>query len=77
MLASSPIVRLAAASGLAQEFRIALPAKVKIKNRSVYSRLYGMHLVCENRLLNRWVNKTSQYSERYSDQMQAVMNQKR
>ena len=43
---SSRIVREAAASGLAQEFRIVLPAKVKIKNSSssVYSRLYGSNL---------------------------------
>ena len=36
------IVRVAAASGLAQEFQIVLPPKVKIKNStsSVYSRLY-------------------------------------
>ena len=41
---SSRIVRVAAASGLAQGFRIILPPKVKIKNStsSVYSRLYGI-----------------------------------
>ena len=40
---SSRIVRVAAASGVAQEFRIVLSPKVKIKNStsSVYSRLYG------------------------------------
>ena len=39
----SRIVRVAAASGLAQEFRIELPPKVKIKNStsSVCSSLYG------------------------------------
>ena len=42
-ITSSRIVRVAAASGLAQEFQIVLQAKVKIKNitSSVYSRLYG------------------------------------
>ena len=40
---SSRIVRVAAASGLAQEFWKVLPTKVKIKNStsSVYLRLYG------------------------------------
>ena len=44
---SSRIVQVAEASELAQEFRIVLPAKVKIKNStsSVYSRLYGIHCV--------------------------------
>ena len=42
---SSRIVRVVAASGLAQEFRIVLPSKVKIKNSSssVYSRIYGIN----------------------------------
>ena len=40
---SSRIVQLAAASGLAQEFRIVPPPKVKTKNStsSVYLSLYG------------------------------------
>ena len=43
---SSRIVRLAAANVLAEEFWIALTAKVKIKNSksSVHSRLYGISL---------------------------------
>ena len=42
---SSRIVRVAAASGLAQQFRIVLPPKVKVKNStsSVYSSLYGIY----------------------------------
>ena len=41
---SSRIVRVAAASELAQEFWMVLPPKVKVRNStsSVYSRLYGM-----------------------------------
>ena len=40
---SSQIVRVAAASGIADEFRIVLPVKEKNKNstNSVYLRLYG------------------------------------
>ena len=40
---SSRIVRVAAASGLTQDFRIVFPPKVKFKNStsSVYSGLYG------------------------------------
>ena len=40
---SSRIVRVAAACGLGQEFRIVLPPKVNVKNStsSVYSSLYG------------------------------------
>ena len=43
---SSWIVRVAAASGLAREFWIVLPPKVKIKNRtsSVYSSQYGNNI---------------------------------
>ena len=43
---SSRIVRVAAASGLAQEFRIVLQPKVNIRNStsSVYSSLYGIYL---------------------------------
>ena len=43
-ITSSRIVRVVAASGLAQEFRIVLQTKVKIKNsaNSVYSRLDGI-----------------------------------
>ena len=42
---SSRIVRVAAASRLALEFRIVLPVKVKIKDStsSVYSRLYCIY----------------------------------
>ena len=38
------MVPMAAASGLAQKFRIVFPAKVKVKNTtsSVYLRLYGI-----------------------------------
>ena len=44
---SSEIVRVAAASGLAQGFRIVLSPKVKIKNStsSVYSSLYGIAFI--------------------------------
>ena len=44
---SSRIVQVAAASGLAQEFRIVLPPKVKIKSNtsSVYSSLYGILII--------------------------------
>ena len=50
---SSLIVRLVAASGLAQEFWIVLPAKFKIKNSmsSVYSRLYGTYYTISEKLL--------------------------
>ena len=46
MYTSSQIVRVTAASGLVQEFRIVLPTKVKIKNITslIYSRLYGTSL---------------------------------
>ena len=44
-ITSSQIGRLAAASGLAEEFRIVLPIKVKIcSTSSVYSRLYDIRL---------------------------------
>ena len=47
---SSRIVRVAAASGVAQEFRIVLPPKVKTKNStsSLYSSLYGIRLIKRN-----------------------------
>ena len=49
---SSWIERVAAASGLVQEFQIVLAPKVKIKNNtsSVYSRLYGTWYVCTERI---------------------------
>ena len=44
---SSRIVRVAAASGVAQEFRIVLPPKIKNSTRSVYSSLYGKFITLE------------------------------